>query len=290
MQSTRNGQRVPVSYVSVRWIVTVAIILTTISALEASTRATGARNKPTLSASARQKGVESNASVRLLNVTVKNGAGCVSGCAGESRSKSKIKKSAKAEKQEPCHNKGYVDPKIAKKYNSAMRDMKREGIKPQVTSAWRSSQRQAQLHKCSRSRRCRQAHPGLYYALPAGKSLHEAGFAVDISGIAAGPRGGKRLTPRGRKIVGIMRKNGFSWRYGLADPAHFEADPRKHGYRTLNQAINRNQKMCDAKLAKNTRSGKKPARASQTASSKKPGSARQIRAQVTSAKARRQNS
>src|SRR5215216_7952307 len=100
--------------------------------------------------------------------------------------KKSLKKAAKSIGKSSCHPKGYVDPKVARKYNAAMRDMKRAGIKPHITSAWRSSQYQAGLHNCSRSSRCRRAHPGLYYALPAGQSMHEAGFAVDISGIAAG--------------------------------------------------------------------------------------------------------
>ena len=77
--------------------------------------------------------------------------------------------------------------------------------------------------------------------------MHEAGFAVDMSGIAIGPRGAKRLTPRGRRIVAIMRKNGFNWRYGLADPAHFEIDPRNHGFRSAQQAIRRNQAQCQVR-------------------------------------------
>jgi hypothetical protein len=80
--------------------------------------------------------------------------------------------------------------------------------------------------------------------------LHEAGFAVDMAGIAAGPRGDKRLTPQGRRIVGIMRKNGFNWRYGLADPAHFEADPRKYGYHNAKEAITKTQSTCQVRLAK----------------------------------------
>jgi LAS superfamily LD-carboxypeptidase LdcB len=152
----------------------------------------------------------------------------------------------------PCHQKDYLDPKVAANYKSAVRDMKRAGIKPKVTSVWRSSDYQAQLHKCSTSRSCRRLHPGLYYALPPGKSLHEAGFAVDISGVAAGPRGSKHLTPQGKRIVGIMRKNGFNWRYQLKDPAHFEADPKKHGYRNAKQAIAHTQTTCDVKLAKGT--------------------------------------
>lgn len=161
-----------------------------------------------------------------------------------------------------CHPKNYVDPKIATNYRTAMRDMKRAGIKPQVTSTWRSSEFQAQLHKCSQSARCRRANPGLYYALPPGESLHEAAFAVDISGVAAGPRGKKHLTQQGHRIVSIMRKNGFDWRYRLKDPAHFEADPRKHGYRNTKQAIARTQSTCQIKLAKNQAHKKTPGKVS----------------------------
>lgn len=171
-------------------------------------------------------------------------------CTARLATKSKGRR-AKSAKNLPCHPPGYVDPKIARNYRAAIRDMKRVGIKPKITSVWRSSDTQAQLHRCSLSTRCRRANPGLYGALPPGRSMHEAGFAVDMSGIAAGPRGAKRLTPRGRRIVGIMRKNGFNWRYGLADPAHFEADPRKHGYRSAKQAIKRTQTTCQINLAKN---------------------------------------
>jgi hypothetical protein len=157
----------------------------------------------------------------------------------------------------PCHPKGYVDPRINRNYRAAMRDLKRAGIKPEVTSAWRSSDKQAELYRCSQSRRCRRANPGLYYALPPGRSLHEAGLAVDISGVAAGPRGRKRLTPRGKRIVAAMQKNGFKWRYGLSDPAHFEAEPRKAGYRNLKQAITATQNRCQVRLA----SASKPPRA-----------------------------
>lgn len=150
----------------------------------------------------------------------------------------------------PCHPRNYVDPKVARRYNAALRDMKRAGIKPKITSVWRSSDSQAQLRRCSLNARCRRANPGLYRALPPGNSLHEAGFAVDMAGIAAGPRGSKRLTPQGRRIVGIMRKNGFNWRYGLADPAHFEADPRKYGYHNAKEAIVKTQSTCQVRLAK----------------------------------------
>ena len=166
----------------------------------------------------------------------------------ESRNHGKTRK--KLAKPVSCHPKGYVDPKVAKNYKKAIHDLRRAGIQPKVTSTWRSTGEQARLHSCSVSHNCRKRNPGLYYALPAGHSMHEAGFAVDISGIASGARGRKRLTPQGKRIVSVMRKNGFNWRYGLKDPAHFEADPTRHGYRTVKQAIHRNQTTCDLKLAK----------------------------------------
>ncbi|HJQ25805.1 MAG TPA: D-alanyl-D-alanine carboxypeptidase family protein [Blastocatellia bacterium] len=153
----------------------------------------------------------------------------------------------------PCHPKGYVDPKIAKSYQKAIRDLKRDGIKPKVTSAWRSSAEQARLHRCSQDANCRRRNPGLYYALPSGQSLHEAAFAVDISGVASGPKGRKRVTPQGRHIISVMRKNGFKWRYGLKDPAHFEADPTRKGYRNVQQAIHKNQTTCTVRLAKTSK-------------------------------------
>lgn len=176
--------------------------------------------------------------------------------ASKSNAGSAAKKSAKTASKAPCHPKDYLDPKVAVNYKTAVRQMKREGIKPKVTSVWRSTDYQAQLHKCSTSARCRREHPGLYYALPPGESLHEAGFAVDISGVAAGPRGRKRLTSDGHRIVSIMRKNGFNWRYQLADPAHFEADPKKHGYRNARQAISHTQTTCQVKLTKLAKSEK----------------------------------
>ena len=169
-----------------------------------------------------------------------------------------------------------MNPAVRKKYNAAIHDLKRSGIKPVVTSTWRSSDHQARLHNCSRSRKCRKAHPGLYYAKPPGSSLHEAGFAVDISGVASGPRGAKRLTRRGRRIVQVMQKNGFRWRYGLADPAHFEADPTKHGYRSARQAINASQTKCQVRFASGKKqAGKKGSRYSrQVSTSGRPGSQR----------------
>src|ERR1044071_9503950 len=130
---------------------------------------------------------ETAARGRLAKRSVNSNTKCVN-CASRTK---------KSFKDVPCHSKSYVDPKVAKKLKTAVRDMKRAGISPTVTSAWRSTDKQAALYRCSQSRRCRKANPGLYRPLPPGKSLHEAGFAVDISGVAVGPRGAKRITPRG---------------------------------------------------------------------------------------------
>lgn len=162
-------------------------------------------------------------------------------------------RSKKVVKSSSCHPANYLNPKIRKNYNTAIRDLHRNGIKPKVTSLWRSTSKQAYFYRCSRSAACRTRNPGLYYAKAPGTSAHEAGFAVDISGVAAGRRGAKRLTPRGRKIVRVMEKNGFSWRYGLKDPAHFEADPRRHGYKNLRQAIKYTQTNCSVKISKRKR-------------------------------------
>jgi len=207
-------------------------------------------------------------------------------CAPCEEKKKNGQNTRKLAKKIPCHPQGYVDPKIAKNYKKAMRDLHRDGIKPQVTSVWRSSQEQARLHNCSQSRRCRANHPGLYYALPPGHSLHEAGFAVDISGVAAGPRGRKQVTPRGRRIISVMRQNGFKWRYGLKDPAHFEADPRRKGYRSVQQAIYKNQTTCTVKLAK----ARKPAGRVQTVSAyRKAAVPKPISGRIGTSKLRRRN-
>jgi hypothetical protein len=166
--------------------------------------------------------------------------------------------------------------------------MKRARITPKVTSYWRSSAEQARLHQCSLSRRCRLNYPGLYRAMPPGKSVHEAGFAVDIAGVAAGPRGDKRLTPKGRRIVAIMKRNGFNWRYGLKDPVHFEANPQSYGYKSVKQAIKRNQTVCEVKLA---REAKRPARLNANAKARLARKANQeirLRAAASSTKTRRQ--
>jgi|SRR5215475_3444873 len=121
--------------------------------------------------------------------------------------------------------------------NAAMRDMRRRGIRPRVNSTFRSQAEQRALYRCARNRRCR-ARRGIYGAKRPGTSMHEAGLAVDLGGVSHGRR---RLTPKGRKIVRIMRRHGFRWRYGLKDPPHFELSPQQAGYRTEKAAIKAGQ-------------------------------------------------
>lgn len=228
------------------WTIVVLLVLTFVhSGVASSSRKPSIKKRATAIAGSRAKTRSRKPSAPIVRAT----RGCRP-CAAKLAKKKRGRSPARTAKNPPCHPKDYVDPKIAKNYKAAMRDMKRAGIRPRVTSVWRSSASQAQLHRCSLSARCRRSNPGLYFALPAGKSIHEAGFAVDIAGVATGPRGAKRLTPQGRRIVAIMKKNGFSWRYGLADPVHFEIDPRRHGYRSVQQAIRRTQTTCQVKLAK----------------------------------------
>jgi LAS superfamily LD-carboxypeptidase LdcB len=138
-----------------------------------------------------------------------------------------------------------LDNDARARLNAAVRDMRRRGIRPRINSAFRSRAEQHAIYRCARSRRCR-ARRGIYGAKRPGTSMHEAGLAVDIGGVAAGHRR-RRLTPKGRLMVRIMRKHGFRWRYGLKDPAHFELSPRLAGYRTENAAIKAGQRRWVAK-------------------------------------------
>jgi LAS superfamily LD-carboxypeptidase LdcB len=124
--------------------------------------------------------------------------------------------------------------------DAALREMRRRGIRPRVNSTFRSRAEQRSLYQCARVRRCR-VRRGIYGARQPGTSLHEAGLAVDLGGVAAGRRH-RRLTPKGRQMVRIMRRHGFTWRYGLKDPAHFEVRPRRVGYRTERAAIRAGQR------------------------------------------------
>ena len=121
---------------------------------------------------------------------------------------------------------------------AALGEMRRRGIKPRVNSTFRSKAEQGSLYRCARNRKCR-TRRGIYGAKRPGTSMHEAGLAVDIGGVATR---GRRLTPKGRQTVRIMRKHGFTWPYGMKDPVHFEISPRRAGYRTQQAAIKAGQK------------------------------------------------
>ena len=133
-----------------------------------------------------------------------------------------------------------LDNDARARLHAAVRDMRRRGIRPRINSAFRSQSEQRAIYRCARSRRCR-ARRGIYGAKRPGTSMHEAGLAVDIGGVAIGHRR-RRLTHKGRLMVGIMRKHGFRWRYGLKDPAHFELSPQLAGYRTEKAAIRAGQR------------------------------------------------
>jgi LAS superfamily LD-carboxypeptidase LdcB len=132
-----------------------------------------------------------------------------------------------------------LDNDARARLNAAVRDMRRRGIRPRINSAFRSNAEQRALYRCARIRRCR-TRRGIYGAKRPGTSMHEAGLAVDIGGVATGRR--RRLTAKGRQMVRIMRKHGFRWRYGLKDPAHFELSPQLAGYRTEKAAIRAGQR------------------------------------------------
>ena len=147
-----------------------------------------------------------------------------------------------------------LDNDARSRLNAAVRDMRRRGIRPRINSAFRSHAEQRSIYRCARIRRCR-ARRGIYGAKRPGTSMHEAGLAVDLGGVASGRR--RRLTPRGRLMVRIMRKHGFRWRYGLKDPAHFELSPRLAGYRTEKAAIRAGQRRWIAKGSARRRAGRR---------------------------------
>ena len=228
-----------------RWSVVFIAILCTAGSLAPTDANAGAKTSAKPSLSKHRPALRRSA---LTKAKLKPGCAPCAAEAARGRKQSRGRKTIAAAL--PCHSKDYLDPKIRENYQAALVDMKRARVRPKVTSYWRSSADQARLHRCSLSQRCRLNHPGLYRAMPPGQSIHEAGFAVDIADVASGPRGAKRLTPKGRRIVSIMKKHGFNWRYGLSDPVHFEASPQRYGYRSVKQAIKQNQTVCEVKLAK----------------------------------------
>jgi LAS superfamily LD-carboxypeptidase LdcB len=132
-----------------------------------------------------------------------------------------------------------LDAKARARLDAALRELRKRGLQPRVNSTFRSQSEQHAMYRCARNRRCRNRR-GIYGAKPPGSSMHEAGLAVDLSGIATGRRK-RRLTPKGRQTVRVMERHGFDWRYGLQDPAHFEISPQQAGYRSPQAAIQAGQ-------------------------------------------------
>ena len=145
-----------------------------------------------------------------------------------------------------------LDKSVQAKLKAAERDMHKAGIKPKITSTFRTTAEQKKLYACSHNRRCKESK-GIYSAKRPGTSVHEAGFAVDIGGLTTKAHGKRALTPQGKKVVGIMKRHGFTWRYQMKDPPHFEADPTKHGYRNVAAAIKAHQKSSKQSMSKNAR-------------------------------------
>ena len=139
-------------------------------------------------------------------------------------------------RQPETHKLTGLHPQAQRKLKAAIKDMQAIGVCPTVTSAYRSSAQQRKMYHCSHRRRCR-VRRGIYSAHRPGSSLHEAGLAVDLSSVAYGKKRQRRLTRDGKKMVRVMRKHGFRWRYGLKDPAHFELEPRMVGYKSAKHAI-----------------------------------------------------
>ena len=136
--------------------------------------------------------------------------------------------------------------------NRALREMRSRGLRPRVNSTFRSRAEQRSLYSCARSSRCRRQR-GVYGARQPGTSLHEAGLAVDIGGVATRRR---KLSRQGRTTVRIMRKHGFSWPYGMKDPAHFEISARRAGYRSEQAAIRAGQRRWHRSAAAKRRSSR----------------------------------
>jgi hypothetical protein len=81
---------------------------------------------------------------------------------------------------------------------------------------------------------------------PPGTSRHEAGFAVDLNGVAVKGKDGRYVrdnggnyipTARGSVLIDIFARHGFAWGASFNDPPHFEADPTKYGYKSRKEAI-----------------------------------------------------
>jgi LAS superfamily LD-carboxypeptidase LdcB len=128
-----------------------------------------------------------------------------------------------------------LHPVTRVKLNAALEDIEDSGVAPRITSGYRSKAQQHSIYQCAQVYTCKM-HRGIFGANKPGASLHEAGLAVDLADVAYGKRH-RQLTREGKKIVKIMQRHGFNWKYGLGDPVHFEIDPKVAGFKDQEAAI-----------------------------------------------------
>jgi RHS repeat-associated protein len=116
-------------------------------------------------------------------------------------------------------------PEVATRLADAIRELNKEGIVPQINSAFRTNEEQAYMRA------------GGSGSNPAAKvSWHQAGAAVDINGTRS---------PQFKTIIAVMEKHGFVWGGNFkpkADAPHF--DGRKF-MGNLNQAVRKAQSYWD---------------------------------------------
>ncbi len=129
-----------------------------------------------------------------------------------------------------------LNPKAKQKMKAALDDMREAGLCPMITSSYRSNAEQREIYHCAHRHQCK-VKRGIFSARKPGTSLHEAGLAVDFADVANGKKRHRQLTRDGQKMVKIMQRHGFKWRYGLKDPAHFELEPSAAGFRSEQAAI-----------------------------------------------------
>jgi RHS repeat-associated protein len=117
-------------------------------------------------------------------------------------------------------------PETADHLNAAFKELNKDGITPQINSAFRTDSDQAYMQS------------GGSGTNPAAKvSWHQAGAAVDINGTRS---------PQFKTIISVMKKNGFSWGgdyKSKKDPPHFDG---RQFMGNLNQAVRKAQSYWDS--------------------------------------------
>jgi RHS repeat-associated protein len=117
-------------------------------------------------------------------------------------------------------------PETADHLNAAFKELNKDGITPQINSAFRTDSDQAYMQS------------GGSGTNPAAKvSWHQAGAAVDINGTRS---------PEFKTIISVMKKNGFVWGGDFKshkDPPHFDG---RQFMGNLNQAVRKAQSYWDS--------------------------------------------